>query len=291
VSGSIMRVAVVGLGPMGLNHVRAWRRLPDAELTAVVDIHPERAHVAAKEFGCRALADFKALKGVADAVTIATPAVAHAAMAEALLAAGIHCLVEKPLAVSPAEADRLSRANGATLRVGHVERFNPAFVAFRRHPCRAIGAIEARRLNLPGRAVAIDVVTDLMVHDIDLVLTMKGAEPAAVTARQVGPDHVEAELAFADGTIARLAANRRAARPERTMRIDADGVEVRVDFLARTVIPANGVGVAASSDALEAELSDFLVACRGGGGAGATAAEAHAALKIAWAIRGQAGMS
>ncbi len=270
------RVAVVGLGPMGLHHARAYSRVPGARLVAVVDTHADSAAAAAAEFGCAALSDARDLIGCVDAVTVATPASTHAAVARPLLAAGVHCLIEKPLALTVEDCRALAdAATTAVLRVGHIERFNPAYTAFVTAAPRTIGAIAARRLNAPGRAVSLDVVSDLMVHDIDLALKMKRTAVTATSARRLGAEHIEAIVTFADNSRATFAADRQAAAPVRDMSIITENNTVHLDFGAR--LPA-------ANDPLTAELSDFLAACGGVPGIGATAADALAALDVVWRI-------
>lgn len=270
------RVAVVGVGPMGLLHARAYARLPGARLVAVVDPHADRAAAAASECGCEMLSDARDLIGRVDAVTVATPAAAHAAVARPLLAAGVHCLIEKPLALTADDCRALAAAaTAAVLRVGHIERFNPAYRAFVATAPRNIGDVSARRLNMPGRAVALDVVSDLMVHDIDLALTLKRTAVSATSARRLGAEHVEAVVTFADNTRATFAADRQAAATVRDMTITTESKTVRLDFGARSP---------AATDPLTAELADFLAACGGVPGLGATAADAQAALDVVWRI-------
>ena len=261
---------------MGLHHARAYARVPGARLVAVVDTHTDRAAAAAAEFGCAALTDARELIGRVDAVTVATPAATHAAVARPLLAAGVHCLVEKPLALTAEDCRALAAAaTTAVLRVGHIERFNPAYRAFVATAPRNIGAVSARRLNMPGRAVALDVVSDLMVHDIDLALTLKRIAVSATSARRLGAEHVEAVVTFADKSRATFAADRQAAAPARDMTIMTENKTLHLDFGARSP---------AANDPLTAELSDFLAACGGVPGIGATAADALAALDVVWRI-------
>lgn len=264
---------------MGLNHARAYARLPGVTLAAVVDIHADRAEAAARAHGGEAMTAATALIGRVDAVTVATPAVTHAAVAGPLLRAGIPCLIEKPLAMTADDcATLIAASNAAVVRVGHIERFNPAFQAFAAKNRGAVTAISGRRLNPPGRAVAIDVVNDLMVHDIDLVLTLKGGTPTGISARRLGRDYVAADLTFADGAVCKLESQRAAPLAARDMTISTTDGVFHLDFLARTMTPGDGV---ITADALDAELGDFLAACRGHRGRGATAGEAAAALDVA----------
>lgn len=279
-----LRLGVVGLGPMGLNHARAVGRCQGLTLAAVYDIHPDRAAAVAGEYLCAAVADVAALAGCVDAAVVATPPATHAAVAAALLRRGVHCLIEKPLAAAAHECDAViqaARSAGAVVQVGHVERFNPAVAAV----AAAIGGapvagLSARRLNPPsGRAAGIDVVADLMIHDIDIVLMLKRADPVAVAATRENAERVSAVLRFADGTEARLSADRAAAERTRDLTVTAAGHAWRVDFAAKqawrdaTPLPVE------PRDALEAQLMAFAAACRGG--PNPVPAEAgHAALAV-----------
>lgn len=264
---------------MGMHHVRAYRRLPQFDLVAVVDTHPDRAQAAAREFGCAALSNAAELVGRVDAVTVATPPATHAAVAGALLNAGIHCLIEKPMATTDAECRALANSAPAVVRVGHIERFNPAFVALQKAAPGVALSIAARRLNPPGRAVPIDVVHDLMVHDIDLALLLKGAAPMQVEARRLGPEHAVARLSFADGSFCTLEASRAAKAPVREMTIASMNGLYQLDFHKRTLTP--DTAEPSTADALDQQLLDFLGACRGEKSRGATALEAATALTVA----------
>jgi len=274
-----LRVAVIGLGPMGMHHVRAYRRLPQFDLVAVVDTHPDRAQAAAREAGCTALSNAGDLSGRVDAVTVATPPATHGAVAGELIKAGVHCLIEKPLAMTDAECRVLAKGGPAVVRVGHIERFNPAFEALQKAAPGVALSIAARRLNPPGRTVPIDVVHDLMVHDIDLALLLKGTAPVQVEARRLGPEHAVARLSFADGSFCTLEASRAAMSPVREMSVASAKGFYELDFHKRTLTPK--AEALSTADALEQQLLDFLAACRGEKSRGATAAEAALALTVA----------
>ncbi len=166
-----MKVAVIGVGHLGRHHARILAGLPGIELVAVVDINQERAAEVAATHGTRACVDWKSVLGAVDAVTIAAPTEVHASIAGAFLEHNVHVLVEKPMTATTTEADellRLSRQGGVVLAVGHTERFNPA-VAQARLLVREPRFIEVHRLGtFPDRSLDIDVVFDLMIHDLDL---------------------------------------------------------------------------------------------------------------------------
>ncbi|MBE3098559.1 MAG: Gfo/Idh/MocA family oxidoreductase, partial [Planctomycetes bacterium] len=213
---SPLRVAVIGVGHLGRHHARILSALDGARLVAVADIDRGRAEAVAAPLGVRAIADARELAGQLDAVTVAVPTEAHVAAALPWLAEGVSVLVEKPLARTLADADRLieaARESGATLAVGHTERFNPAVAAARAH-LRAPRFIEAHRLGtFPERSLDIDVVFDLMIHDLDVVLSLVGGDVTSVEAVGVPVltgrvDIANARLRFENGCIANITASR-----------------------------------------------------------------------------------
>src|SRR6185295_558428 len=169
-----IRVAVAGVGEFGRNHVRVIRESPRAELVAVADSDFERAQEVAGPNGCSAVANVRELSGKVGAAIVAVPTSAHADVGCALLEAGIDVLVEKPIAPDLASADRLiqsAESNSRVLQVGHLERFNPAVMALEqaaRHPL----FFEIHRLSVfSPRSLDVDVVLDVMIHDIDIVIS------------------------------------------------------------------------------------------------------------------------
>jgi len=238
-----IKVAVVGCGHLGTIHARLLAARADAELVAVVDPSPEaRARVAAAH-GCQALADPSEIVGRADAVVIAAPTALHTQVALLLLEAGIDLLVEKPLAVTVDDARLIAataRRLGRTVSVGHVERFNPAWRAATARVGEA-SFIEARRLApFTFRSLDAGVVHDLMIHDIDLVLSLAPGRLERVEARGLvatggHEDAVRARLVFDSGLIADLAASRISPRAERTVSLWGTGGMVAVDLTAKTV--------------------------------------------------------
>ncbi len=280
------KVAVVGAGYFGRFHARHYAANPDCELAAVVDADGERARAVAAEFGGRALDRLDDLPGDVVAATVASPTSTHGAVAEALIARGIHLLVEKPLAATAAQADRLvaaADAAGLVLAVGHVERFSAAYGALAATLPAPPAFIEARRMTEPRRrATDVDVVLDLMIHDIDLALDLAGAPVAdveAVGAAYVNPtlDVCQARLAFENGVVAHLTASRIAESGERTLRVHHGAGFTVADLagLALSDVAAGPAGAAAEpdwrltrrqverQDALGAEIADFLSAVAG----------------------------
>ena len=240
-----IRVAVIGVGRMGRHHVRTYRNLPQANLVAVVDADAQRAAAVADEFGCAALADVEELLArfpEVQAVTVAVPTVHHAAVAAPLLQRGIACLVEKPLAPTVEEAQRLATMahdHGAIVQVGHTERFNPAV--------RAVAAmnitprfIEVDRISsMTFRSLDVGVVMDMMIHDLDIVLMLARSPLVKVDAAGVAvlgqhEDVANARLVFASGCVANLTASRLAMKTERKLRLFSEEAYVSLDYQKRT---------------------------------------------------------
>jgi predicted dehydrogenase len=233
-----LRVAVVGAGEFGWRHVRAIHRSPRAEMAAVVDTNPDRAAAAAAECGCEALTDLAALQGRVDAAVVAVPTTAHVATASALVAAGIDVLVEKPIAEELAGARRLvdlAAARGRVLQVGHLERFNPAVEALWR-VARLPLFFEIHRLSqFTPRSLDVDVVLDLMIHDIDIVLALTGAMPEEIRAAGISiltgkVDIASVRLAFPGGCIANLTASRVSTERVRKLRLFQPRQYISLDY-------------------------------------------------------------
>lgn len=242
-----IRVAVVGVGHMGRHHVSVYRRLSASglcQLVAVCDPRDEVARQVVADTGVRVVTDVQALVGTVDAVSIAVPTVHHVQAAEPLLKAGIGCLIEKPLAASSALAQHLvdvAAAHGATLSVGHIERFNPVVRAVRSRGIRP-RFVEAHRISpFSFRSADVSVVLDMMIHDIDVVLSLLRCEPAEVAAAGVAvigrtEDVANARLTFPDGSVANLTASRLAIKTERKIRCFAPDSYVSMDYQKKTGI-------------------------------------------------------
>ena len=180
-----IRVGVVGVGALGQHHARVYASLPDATLVGVADTRPGRAEEIAGPLGTQAFSDYRRLFGKVDAVSIATPTILHAEIGEQFLNEGVHVLVEKPISHTLADADRLIRAaqaNNRVLQVGHLERFNPAIQAVREIVNRP-RFFEAHRMGLfTPRSLDIDVILDLMIHDLDIISLLVAAPPVHIEA-------------------------------------------------------------------------------------------------------------
>ncbi|MEX0977936.1 MAG: Gfo/Idh/MocA family oxidoreductase, partial [Pirellulales bacterium] len=211
-----LKLAVVGAGHLGRIHARLLAEMSDVELVGIVDPLPTARDKAAADCGTSALADHRLLMGRVDGAVIATPTRLHHAVALDFLRAGTPLLVEKPLAATVAEADELvetARRHGTVLQVGHIERFNPAFVAAAGRVGRPRYVDAVRAAPFTGRSTDIGVVHDLMIHDIDLVLSLVDAPLVRVEAVGLpilgqNEDVAQARLEFADGCVANLSASR-----------------------------------------------------------------------------------
>lgn len=243
-----LRCGVIGVGRMGRHHARLYATHERAELVGVVDANAERREAITSEWGGRAFATVEELiaAGV-DAVTIATPTMHHRAAAEPLLAAGVACLIEKPLASDVTEARAIADAagrSGAVLQVGHVVRYDPVMRAI-----RAIGDLKPRFIEVDRispmtfRSVDVSVVHDMMIHDLDLLMMFMGAEPEEVAANAVcvvgeSEDVCNARLTFppdASGArcVANVTASRLALKTERKFRIISEDAYLSADFVKR----------------------------------------------------------
>ena len=237
-SGSKIRVAVVGVGNFGRNHVRVYRDLADAELAGVVDTDAERARQVGAEFSTAVLPDLAALVGRVDAVSLAVPTVEHARIGCRLLELGIDVLVEKPMAATLAEADELiaaARRNGRVLQVGHLERYNPAVAAVEKIVSRPL-FFEVHRLGVfSPRSLDIDVVYDVMIHDLDILLALVGAPVTDLKAVGVPVlsdkmDIAHARIEFESGAVANLTASRVSTERVRKMRFFQQHEYISVDY-------------------------------------------------------------
>jgi predicted dehydrogenase len=236
-----LRVAVIGTGYMGENHLRNLHRMRDVELVAVVDVNEQAAQAAATRYQCEAFSRVEDVIDRADIATVATPSVHHADIGVFLLRNGIHCLVEKPLAVDTEGCLALIEAaeeSGMVLLPGHVERFNPAVQQLRNilSGKAVVSAFEARRLSAVQRVVDIDVVLDLMIHDLDIVLSLIRSPLVNVHAdgvhvgEHVGSDYVVATLSFADGSLATLIASRMTQHRIRELYVTTDFGFISLDY-------------------------------------------------------------
>lgn len=300
-----MRAVVIGVGHLGKHHARILSSLPGVTLVGVVDTNQERAWQIAAERGTTAYAEVREVPGKIDVAVVSVPTESHAAIAMQLIDAGIHTLVEKPVTQTVAEADALiaaAKAKGVVFAVGHSERFNPAVAAARPH-LKDPRFIEVHRLGqFPDRSLDIDVVLDLMIHDIDLILSLvpsevEGVEAVGVPVLTPRIDIANARVRFANGCIANLTASRISREPVRKIRFFQQDAYVSIDTAAREVemwrlvpqpggLPKIGGGKleVAGDEALKGELEDFLGAVRDGRPPTVTGEQGRAALALATRI-------
>ncbi len=278
-----LRVAVIGVGHLGRHHARILSTLEGVTLTAVVDKLPDRAAEIAASTGSRGVTDSASLIREVDAVTIAVPTDLHRDIAMPFLERGISVLVEKPMARSLAEADEMIAAaekSGATLAVGHTERYNPAVAAVL-PLVTSPRFIEVHRLGVfPERSLDIDVVFDLMIHDLDIILSMVKSEVTSIEAVGVPVltpkyDIANARLRFASGCIANITASRISKDRVRKLRFFQPDAYVSIDYASQEVEGARLVkrdgakpSIQAGSipvqrdEPLKRELADFVGAVR-----------------------------
>jgi predicted dehydrogenase len=245
VSDKPIRVAVVGAGEFGRNHVRVWRELDGAELVGVVDTDAERAARVAAEFGTRALPGIDALASEhVQAVSLAVPTKEHARIGCRLLDAGFDVLVEKPMAASLEEADDLiaaAKPGGRILQVGHVERFNPAVTAVEKIVSRPM-FFEVHRMGIfTPRSLDIDVVYDVMIHDLDIILSLVHSPVADLKAVGIPVmtdkvDIAHARIEFETGTVANITASRVSTERVRKMRFFQEHEYISLDFTRKDVL-------------------------------------------------------
>jgi predicted dehydrogenase len=296
-----LRVAVIGVGHLGQHHARIYAAMEGVTLVGVADTNPARAEEIAAKYRTVAFTDPRALIDRVDAVSVAVPTVAHLDVARPFLAARKAVLVEKPLAASLDEADRLIEAAeqaGALLAVGHTERFNPAIEAAR-PMIDAPRFIEVHRLGtFPERSLDIDVIFDLMIHDLDLLLALVRSEVVSVEAVGVNvltprTDIANARLRFASGCIANLTASRISRDRVRKIRFFQQNTYVSVDYAAREVevyklVPRDGRPAiqggklpVVDDEPLRRELADFVEAAQTKKRPGVTGREGRDALALA----------
>jgi len=235
---SKLRTAVVGVGYLGRFHAQKHRALDNVELVAVCDRDAERGRTVAAEVGTNAVEDYRELIGKVDAVTIAATTAEHFALARFFLEHGVHCLVEKPLTRTSAEAavlTKLAAERKLKLQVGHVERFNPALLAAR-ETLTTVRFIECHRLApFKGRGADVNVILDVMIHDLDVILSLVDSRPIGVSAVGIPVlmddiDIANARIEFANGAIANVTAARVSTTPQRRFRVFQPNQYVSIDF-------------------------------------------------------------
>lgn len=308
-----MRTAVVGVGYLGRFHAQKYASLPNSHLVGVADPSAKARSSVAAELGVAAYADYRELLGHVDAVSIVTPTPMHFEVARNFLDAGASVLVEKPMTVTVAEAEsliELARRANRVLQVGHLERFNAAVQAVQ--PSLTVPRfIESARLApFKHRGTDVDVVLDLMIHDIDLILSIVRSPVVAVDAigssvfsREV--DIANARLRFANGCVANATASRVSMKTERKLRLFQDDAYISVDLHQKvlTVIRKGGVGADGvpqvaieentyeQGDALKDEIAAFLESAATGSAPAVSGEDGLLALRTAVSIAEQVANS
>jgi predicted dehydrogenase len=301
-----LRAAVVGVGYLGRFHAEKYRGNPGATLVGVVDIDPGRAAAVARELGVEALTDHRALAGRVDCASVVVPTHDHHVVARDLMEAGIDVLVEKPLTTSVEEGKallELAARGERVLQVGHLERFNPAMLALEGLVTQP-RFIECHRLApFSERGTDVDVVLDLMIHDLDVILSMvqsavRSVEAVGVPVLTPSVDIANARLRFANGCIANVTASRVSLKRERKLRIFQADAYLAVDYGERRVRvcrrePGDDGQTALvleerevpEADALELEVDAFLRAVRDREPPAVTGWDGLRALEVAHIIR------
>ncbi len=280
---SKLKVGVIGVGALGRHHARLYAQSPNAEVVGIYDVTRETADRVGAEFNLKVFQDWEQLAEQCDALSVAVPATYHANATLPLLEMGKHVLVEKPIASSIAEAEAMvasAAKNHVVFGVGHVERFNPAMDFLEKYHA-ATRFIEAHRLaqyppprvGAPRRGTEVSVVLDLMIHDIDLVLTMVKSEVerfdvVGIPVLSDTEDIVNARIKFVNGSCASLTASRVSQEPLRRFRVFQDDCYISMDYGKHfgMVLKRNRIGLARKDvdlddkNALAAELEDFILA-------------------------------
>jgi predicted dehydrogenase len=312
------RVGVVGVGHLGRYHAQNYASLPGVELVGVTDVDKERAKAVAAEYGCRTFESQEQLLEEVEAVSVVVPTDRHHEVGMEVLERGIHCLMEKPIATNLEEADDLIRKaeeKGVVLQVGHIERFNPAFRALAGTELEP-RFIESHRLSpYSPRGTEVAVVLDLMIHDIDAILTLVKSPVESIAASGIAvvsetADIANVRLRFENGCVANMTASRISQKKMRKMRLFQKDTYISIDFLDKntellrlvkeessegTVLGEIGVGdrlrkvvlhqpEIPKGQSLETELEAFVKTLRGETVPFVSGQDARAALAVAMQI-------
>ena len=306
-ASAALRTAVIGVGYLGKFHAQKYAEIPGADLVAVVDVDSEARERVAMELGVDAVGDFRKLIGAVDAVSVVVPTPVHFEIAQAFLDSGTHVLVEKPITETLEQAARLidiARQRSAVLQVGHLERFNPAVRALKPllHNPRFVESVRIAPYNVRGTDV--DVVLDLMIHDIDLIQFIAGSPIDRVEAVGAAiitdkPDVANARIRFQSGCIANVTASRTSLKVERKIRIfqescyfSADLHQKAVSVYRKSESTTGPLNLPISieqlecddDDALRLEIEAFLSAVRDGASPMVTGEDGKQALETAMDI-------
>ena len=298
-----MKVGVIGVGHLGKHHARIYSELDGVRLVGVADIIRERAEQVASEHGAQAFVDYRDLMGQVDAVSVAVPTEKHASIGVDCLDQGIDVLVEKPIAQNSDQARamiRAAEASGRILQVGHVERFNPVVRAARRVATRP-QFFEIHRLTVFSmRSLDIDVVLDLMIHDIDIVLSLVDSPVAEIRAVGIPvlsekADIANVRLEFEDDCVANMTASRVSTEPVRKLRFFQPHAYVSLDYAAQEgrVLSLDGGQIREQklkppqTEPLRAQLEAFRLAVAKREAPVVTGEDGLRALDVALAVHGE----
>lgn len=321
-----IKVAVIGAGMMGKNHMKTYKSLNGVELVGVYDIFPEAAKAATETFGIRAFSSMEEVAENVNAVSVVTTSVTHADVGEFFLNKGIHCMMEKPLACTEEECQRLISAaakNNVVLLVGHIERFNPAVEQMGKllSDTSKIRSLTAQRMSAAsGRITDVDVSMDLMIHDVEVIQSLVKSPVVNIQAASVktkespmGKDYITALLEFENGATANITASRITQARVRTLTVTTDTNYIDMDFINQSinvhsqgrmpyVNPENipewmNYGLKGSveqlfiptNQPLSAELNHFLSCVRGEATPRITGQNALDALRVIWKIQEKLG--
>lgn len=291
-----IKVGVIGVGYLGQHHARIYSEIEDTELTAVVDIVKKKADSIAEKYGCESCYDYRDILHKVDAISIVTPTTSHYRIALDCLRAGKHILLEKPITTNVEEADELvaeSDKNGCILQVGHLERYNPAVLAASGMIKEPV-FIESERLSpFLGRGTDVDVTLDLMIHDVDIMLSLVSSpveEIKAVGAKVLTDkiDVAKAWLSFENGCKALATVSRLSPDKQRRLKVFQKNSYISIDYqsseIKRYFRTKEGISFditkPESSEPLKEELKDFINCVKEGKRPKVSAAEGRDALKI-----------
>ena len=295
------RIAVIGAGSFGSNHVRVLSRMPGVEFVGVFDTNADQAAKVAQQHGTAAIPSLEAMVPNIDAAVIATPTISHESIAAQLLNSGVDVLIEKPIADSSAAGQRLSRLaeeRGRILQVGHLERFNPAVTGLQKVVTIPL-FFEVHRMSVfTPRSLDVDVVLDLMIHDLDIVLTLTGMLPDEIRAAGISVlsskvDIANVRLSFPSGCIANLTASRVSTERVRKLRLFQPGEYISIDYHRQdaTKVAVDGSGQigfeqlpVTAGEPLQLELQAFVLAVQTRTAPLVDATQATRALRLAEGI-------
>jgi len=303
----MLKTAVIGVGYLGRFHAQKYNLLEDSKLICVVDIDQERGKKVADELEVNFFKDFHEILDKVDAVSVVVPTIDHYEIAKVFLEKGVHILLEKPFAAKIEEAEileQLSREKKVCLQIGHLERFNPVFTEFQQLIDKPRYIENIRIAPFPDRGADVDVVMDLMIHDIDMVLAVVGELPDSIESTGVSiitpqVDLANARLRFPSGCISDLTASRVSDKSERKMRIFQSGLYLSLDYgtgKARKLHVdkesySNSKNLSPESfqlekgDALLSEIKSFLSAIIQEKKPKVTAEDGLNAMRVAWQIK------